>query len=76
LQKTSHTVRIRTGCTTTSLGTKIEASVGIVLKASIGECSIGGWLYKSEGTITYCGNKFRGADFSKAVQLYGFGTFF
>jgi hypothetical protein len=33
LLKTGRTVRIRTGRTTTSLGTKIEASVGMVFEA-------------------------------------------
>jgi hypothetical protein len=76
LLKTGRTVRIRTGRTTTSLGMKIEASVGTVFEAAFGEFSVGGRPYRREGTTTCCGHKNRGVDFSKAVQLYGFGTIF
>jgi hypothetical protein len=58
------------------LGTEIKASVGMVFKAVFGEFSVGGRPYRNEGTEVYCGHKYRGADFSKAVQLYGFGTIF
>jgi hypothetical protein len=58
------------------MGMEIKASVGTVFKAAIGEFSVGGWLYKSKGTTSCCGHKYRCADFNKVVQLYGFGTFF
>jgi hypothetical protein len=64
------------GRTTTSLGTKNEASVGTIFEAYFGELSIGGRSYMSEGTIAYCGHKYQCADFSKAIQLYGFGMIF
>jgi hypothetical protein len=50
--------------------------VGTIFEASIGEFSIGGRLYMSEGTKSSCGHTYQGADFSEAVQLYGFGMFF
>jgi hypothetical protein len=76
LLKTGRTVRIRTGCTTTSLVTEIKEIVAMFFEAYFGEFSVGGPLYMSEGTSSFCGKKYRGADFNKVVQLYEFGTFF
>jgi hypothetical protein len=50
--------------------------VGMVFEADFGEFSVGGQPYMREGTPTFCGHENRGVNFSKAVQLYKFGTIF
>jgi hypothetical protein len=68
---TGRTVRIRTGRTTTNFGTKIEAREGMVFEAAFAEFSEGGRPYRRQGTTACFGHIFRGAIFSKSVQLYG-----
>jgi hypothetical protein len=58
LLNTSRIVGIHTRCTTTSLGTEIKASLGIVFEEDFGEFSVGCQSYKSEGTTWFCGNKY------------------
>jgi hypothetical protein len=50
--------------------------VGMVFEEAFGEFFVGGRPYRSEGTTTFCGHTYQGVDFSKAVQVYGFDTFF
>jgi hypothetical protein len=68
LLKTGRT-QIHTSRTAASLGTEIEASVGTVFEVAFGEFSVGGRPYRGEGTAACCGHKYRGVDFSKAIQL-------
>jgi hypothetical protein len=68
LLKTNRTAQIRIGRTTRSLGT--------IFEVDFGEFFVGGRPYRSEGITICCGHKYQGVDFSKAIRLYGFGTFF
>jgi hypothetical protein len=47
---------LKKGRATISLGMKIEASLGMIFKASFDEFSVKGWSYKREGTTSYCGH--------------------
>jgi hypothetical protein len=65
--RTGRTVRI---CTTANFGTKIEAREGTIFKAAFAKFSEEGRSYKRQGTAACFGHIFRGAIFSKSVQLY------
>jgi len=64
---TDHTVWIRTA---TNFGTEIEAREGILFEATFAEFFEGGRPYRRKSTSACFGHIFRGAIFSKSVQLY------
>jgi hypothetical protein len=59
------TVRICTGRTTTFLRHENRGKLGHGFRGILEEFSKGGWSYRREGTVAYCGT-----NFSKFVQLY------